>query len=205
MSTLGTWAGKNIVCVGDYGRGRKTYPAKLFTKDQEQKFYEYKDKNGENNLFEFLSGTGSERNLRIDEFEPLIPLLLRILNSKDYPRLSIEDQSNAARRVLSISHYYGTSEDSWILQNLNTKVFVRSEAIAIKPEYIHGPDIEFLGFGEVVLSRICWAPYSISHELQFPCTRTRNMHKGVWEGHAFDITTVGRHEEEVKLKREEAE
>lgn len=56
-----------------------------------------------------------------------------------------------------------------------------------------------------MLSRVCWAPYPISRELEFSYTKTKNIHKGVWAGHAFDITTVGRHEEEVKLKGGEAE
>ena len=43
----------------------------------------------------------------------------------------------------------------WILRNLTTQEYVRSDAIALKPEHIHGPNIKFLGFGEVVLSRIC--------------------------------------------------
>lgn len=87
MSTLGTWAGKNIVCVGDYHGGHREFPPHLFNKDQQQKFYDYKDDFGENNLFAFSSGHTSNRNLWIDDFEPLAPLLVQLIKSRDYSRL----------------------------------------------------------------------------------------------------------------------
>jgi hypothetical protein len=57
-------------------------------------------------------------------------------------------------RPRSDREFFPTNEP-WILRNLTNKQFVRAEAIALKPEFIHGPDIDILGFGEVVLSRVC--------------------------------------------------
>ncbi|RFU74581.1 f-box domain containing [Trichoderma arundinaceum] len=83
-------------------------------------------------------------------------------------------------------------DEPWILRNLTTKEFVRSEAIALKPEFIRGPNIEALGFGEVLLARICW---SSTPSPSFPTT---NICRGVWAGHRFDITTASSHRCETK-------
>lgn len=76
---------------------------------------------------------------------------------------------------------------------LDNERFVRSEAIALKPEFIHGPSIDVLGFGEVVMSRICWSTssYVSMHD-------TSNISRGVWAGHCFDITTLARHADEMQ-------
>ncbi|EXU96961.1 hypothetical protein X797_009878 [Metarhizium robertsii] len=83
---------------------------------------------------------------------------------------------------------YFPENESWILRNLTTKEFIRSEAIAIKPEYIHGPFIEYLGFHEVIVSRASWSTFSPT-AMADPTEITR----GVWAGHRFDITTLARH------------
>lgn len=84
-----------------------------------------------------------------------------------------------------VSDFY-PEDQPWILRNLTTREHVRSEAIAIKPEYIHGPNIDILGFGEVVLSRICWSTDE-------SCGMTTDISRGIWAGHRFDITTVDKH------------
>jgi hypothetical protein len=87
---------------------------------------------------------------------------------------------------------YFPQDQRWILRNLTTKQFVHSEAIALKPEFVHGPSISVLGFGEVVKSRICW---SIS---SFPSmSDTANISRGIWAGHHLDITTLARHRNET--------
>lgn len=83
------------------------------------------------------------------------------------------------------------SAQSWILRNLTTKEYVRSEAIAIKPEHIRGPFIDGIGFGEVVLSRICW-----SRDDHTGMAYQGKIRQGVWAGHKFDITTIGRHQKD---------
>ena len=88
-----------------------------------------------------------------------------------------------------LSDFY-PEDQPWILRNLTTQEYVRSEAIAIKPEYIHGPNIDVLGFGEVVWSRACW-----STETDCSMDYTNNLHRGLWAGHRFDITTLDRHKQ----------
>lgn len=83
-----------------------------------------------------------------------------------------------------IYHGYFPTDQPWILRNLTTKQFVRAEAIALKPEFIKGPHIIGLGFGEVLLSRICWT--SAALDIEGPTTLA--------EAYYFGITTLTRHE-----------
>lgn len=88
-----------------------------------------------------------------------------------------------------ITEFY-PEDRPWVLRNLTTLEYVRAEAVAIEPRHIHGPQIRRLGFGEVILSRICWSSAdSVSMQ-----SRNNNIHRGVWAGHRFDITTLERHE-----------
>jgi hypothetical protein len=61
-------------------------------------------------------------------------------------------------------------------------------------EFIKGPNIKILGFGHVILSRIHWSMSSDVGIVNY----TGDIHRGVWAGHRFDITTIGRHQEEMK-------
>jgi hypothetical protein len=51
-----------------------------------------------------------------------------------------------------------------------------------------------LGFGEVVLSRICWSSDPTIINMPY----NGKIHRGVWAGHCFGITTRARHEQDVK-------
>lgn len=73
----------------------------------------------------------------------------------------------------------------WVLRNLTTKEFVRAEAIALKPEYIKGPFIQYFGFGHVILSRTSWSS-SDSVGTRYE----GGLHRGVWAGHCFDIVPL---------------
>ena len=107
--------------------------------------------------------------------------------------MSDSDRSNIIETVRPEFSQFYPEDVPWILRNLTTREYVRSDAIALKPEYIHGPEIKFLGFGEVVLSRICW-----SSDSSISMAYNGNIHRGVWAGHCFDITTRARHEQDVK-------
>lgn len=84
------------------------------------------------------------------------------------------------------------TNEPWVLRNLTKKQFVRAEAVALKPEFIHGPDIDVIGFGEVLLTRICWSS-APAVGIEDPT----NICRGVWAGHRFDITTLARHQKET--------
>lgn len=89
-------------------------------------------------------------------------------------------------------------DQAWILRNLTTKEFVTSGGIALDEKFINGPFIRGIGFGEVVMSRTCWSSSdSISMAYR------GQIHRGVWAGHRFDITTRGRHDESTRDGEEE--
>lgn len=71
----------------------------------------------------------------------------------------------------------------WVLRNLTTHEFVRPSAVALSPDYIHGPFIELMGYGEVILIK--------TSRLRFEHTGiqvlTVDVNKGPWAGHRLDI------------------
>lgn len=82
----------------------------------------------------------------------------------------------------------------WILRNLTTGEFVRSEVFALKSRlaysttYTHGPRIEGVGFGDVVLMRCTWSSTSDSTGMPY----RRKIRRGIWAGHRLAITTLDR-------------
>lgn len=108
-----------------------------------------------------------------------------------------EPSDSSALRISQISDMYRYDakdlyppDRPWVLRNLTTKEYVRAEAIAISPEYIHGPEISYMGFGEVVLPRISW-----SAEADPEARHPANLRQGVWAGHRFEIITLDRHQQ----------
>ncbi|KAL7894799.1 hypothetical protein HDV64DRAFT_258513 [Trichoderma sp. TUCIM 5745] len=208
---LGRWAGENIVCVGDYVE-RGDFPPGLFSVEEandlrqktfEEPFDEDDDDDDDDydlppvfhpkepfTLYHFTSPTISdmEKRLNLWSMSSDIHLLCRERSIYDDAAFRL----TSSEMLITESTYF-PRDQPWILRNLTTKEYVRSEAIALRPEYIRGPDIDVLGFGEVVLSRICW---STSDSVSM--ADTSNISRGVWAGHRFDITTVARHRDETK-------
>ncbi|KAF2183369.1 hypothetical protein K469DRAFT_786049 [Zopfia rhizophila CBS 207.26] len=184
MSFLGPWAGENIVCVGQYIEAGD-YPPDMLTKNEEYELSQHQDENGRlMTLFDFTREYYEEIKGNVSI---LITLLGQLLDSEQYSRMSGFDRSQVMDTIWPKASKFYPSDQPWILRNLTIKEFVRSEPIALRPEYIHGPNIDFLGFSEVVLLRICWSTgSSISMEYD------GNIHRGVWAGHCFDITTLGK-------------
>lgn len=90
--------------------------------------------------------------------------------------------------------YPGDDSTEWVLRNLTTQEFVRAEDLALRPELVDGPIIGGVGFGEVVLARICWS--------SDPATGVwgdEELHRGVWAGDCLDIVT------EERFRMEEGE
>lgn len=122
-----------------------------------------------------------------------------------FHRCQARDKSNdpafqaRRREILVTESTYFPRDQPWILRNLTTKEFVRSEAVVIKPEYCKCAEAEdrvvgrVVGFGEVVMYRTCWSSYSSDVLLN----DTTFISREVWAGHRFDITTLARHEAEV--------
>jgi hypothetical protein len=195
MSQLGRWAGENIVAVGWF-RPDETgdNPPGLFSKKQEEKFVRNKRREVMPwNLNHFVYHHGDNELVDVHEILP-DTLTKPLLESRDVHAMMPVDMLQVYRTVLPrTANFYGGSDEKWILRNLTTKEFVRAEEVALKPDYVNGPEIKYLGFGEVVLSHICW-----SHMADPKVPQDPTIHRGTWAGHKFDITTVTRHQSETK-------
>ncbi|UKZ74037.1 hypothetical protein TrVFT333_001691 [Trichoderma virens FT-333] len=205
-SSRGLWAGENIVCVGENVEPGD-YPPGLFSEEELDELRErttdippYDEYNPDEvahpaepfTLYHFTFPSISDMDKDIDAKSESYRTLLNCRG-----RGSQEDpvfRQKWGDLVFEESTYF-PQDEPWILRNLTTKEFVRSEAIALKPEYIHGPNIDLLGFGEVIMSRISWSSSS-SISMNDPC----NISRGVWAGHRFDITTLAKHRHEDKVR-----
>ncbi|KAL7621873.1 hypothetical protein AAE478_007373 [Parahypoxylon ruwenzoriense] len=201
-SLLGRWAGKNIVCVGgDVEPG--DFPPGLFSEEEtelhprevETLIYDDYPEYGSDvrpfTLYHFTYPSISEIERETSVQHVSTGFYVDYLERKEFNTISMQSASSSDLCVEE-SDYLPTNQP-WILRNLTTKEFVRAESIALEPEDISGPNITYLGFGEVVMSRICWST-SPSVSMQ----DDTNISRGVWAGHKFDITTVARHEAETK-------
>ncbi|KAL1633269.1 hypothetical protein SLS58_011158 [Diplodia intermedia] len=188
MSHLGTWADERIVCVGN-GVPDADYPPAMYTDDERARYREQLD---EMNLWEFHEYEEFIHVGRVDVPDTFYRQLKRPDTASDLPQLGSYASCVLAEARPDLRSFYPVDQP-WILRNLTTKEYVRSEAIALKPEHIHGPHIDHIGFGEVVMSRICWTADGAEIGME-----PGNIRRGVWAGHRFDITTLARHNKETK-------
>ncbi|EFY85273.1 F-box domain containing protein [Metarhizium acridum CQMa 102] len=197
-SHFAPWAGQKIVYVGCNTKPND-YPPGLFSdaeiealsKEEIEVYDEYEQDYitmTPSNLFDFTTPGVSAMQGRIDI--ELKTIQYRLLSYK------LKASENAALTYLGVPAYiqcdhFLPRDQPWVLRNLTTKQFVRAEAIALKPEFIHGPEIKFFGFGHVVLLRICWSSSPVSG------VDPENIVRGIWAGHCFDITLLAKHQEET--------
>ncbi|KAK4153722.1 hypothetical protein C8A00DRAFT_43418 [Chaetomidium leptoderma] len=211
MSFLGRWAGESIVCVGEDVKPGD-YPPGLFSAEEldalqktradlwmpDDDHLEYVKCNESFTLFHFASPSVSVLEEVGDVSAEAWRMYCHCRDRAKHGDPALEAKLGgpaleATRsEIIATASTYTPQDQPWILRNLTTKEFVRSEAIAIKAEYVRGPNIAVLGFGEVVLSRICW-----STSPSIGMTDTTNISRGVWAGHCFDITTLARHEDDT--------
>ncbi|KAJ9305839.1 hypothetical protein DTO217A2_4582 [Paecilomyces variotii] len=182
MSLLGQWAGKRLMCIGDY---LEVGDEPSWFSDEDKRLLYPKNANGGD-----ISTTYS-----VKLFSGLVYQMRNHLERMNDPLLAKKEQwVNRLREIICppLKTFYPENQP-WVLRNLTTKEFVHAEAIALKKEHIHGPDIDFRGFGELVVSRICW-----SSDPSVSMKNTTRIHRGKWTGHRFDITTLARHELDMK-------
>ncbi|KAI1383388.1 uncharacterized protein F4822DRAFT_434509 [Hypoxylon trugodes] len=198
-SSMAPWAGKKIVASGiELEPG--DFPNALFSIDEAvtlvlSKFHSnldriqtmYVDPIGQLSLRELLTLFDF---FNLSDEQPIITCESKLESLKSVVRkrghtvphegLSTCFQANELTEFTEEDFY--PRNEPWILRNLTKREFVRSEAIALKPEYVRGPVIELVGFGEALLSRICW---SSNPDVA--------IDRGPWAGHRFDIITLSRH------------
>ena len=200
MACLGGWAGKSIVCVGgDVEAG--DYTPGLFTADEVEELnkktiWSHYDNFYHNpthlfTLADFNWSYVSRMDTSINMYTESLRLEREAWGGFQHP--ANHPLFSDMPADVDIESIYTPTDQTWVLRNLTTKEFVRPEAIALKPEFIRGPLIRGIGFGEVVMSRICWTtgPAAI-------VDGSIDISRGVWAGHCFNITTLASCEEEIK-------
>ena len=211
VSSFGLWPGKGIVCGGEELEPTDYPPNMLTQSDKDELQTGLKesetwddvetDEESDEESAEFVSSPINLYHLAETRYQPVkkwdrwqyyrvIGLLVHLGEWGRLPALPRSRISNDLHRIEELDSR--SKDQSWILRNLTTQEFVRSEAIAIKPEYIHGPDIDVLGFEEVLWSRICW---STEPDRSLNDKDSLLVRRGIWAGHRFDITTIDRNEQ----------
>lgn len=215
-SYLGRWAGENIVCVGE-GAEPGDFPPGLFSVEEANDLFQgtidvSNNSHGPDDrahpqvpltLHHFTLPNVSHidekaAGLEVESLNIFYECVSRSRHSDPKFRLpagyyAFPEFRMARSEICITDSTYLPHDELWILRNLTTKEFVRSEAIALRRDFIRGPNIDNLGFGEVIASRICWSTPSSA--------RTGDMadlYRGVWAGHRFDIVTISKHRDETK-------
>jgi hypothetical protein len=195
---LGPWAGQSVICLGDSLPPDAGLPEVLTEPEEEavrRVLCEYSKGHGRIELTNLRDFPG--RRDCCDDLGEYLRRELAYHMSGPEPYRNYMSMRWAVMNCVStpdLSRFYSQSEP-WILRNLTTKEYVRSEAIALKPEYIRGPYIDALGFGEVIISRICW-----STDSSVSTPYEGGLHRGIWAGHRFDIRTLASHEKLTKAE-----
>ncbi|KAG5982392.1 hypothetical protein E4U55_001986 [Claviceps digitariae] len=201
MANLGAWAGQQLIAVGDSVRVDDHPPDLFATKKAEHDLLSRRQD-------DYIGGAQSPtdggdkvtlydrivKNFRHEQLLVLPTLWLDLCSKWLQPRHLTEDTGvKAFRRMFSTTtdDFY-PPDQVWMLRNLTTNEYVRGDGLALEPQMTRGPFIRGIGFGIVLLSRILWSS-DPSVSLKEP---TGTIHRGVWAGHRFDITTTTRHEEE---------
>ncbi|KAI1659844.1 hypothetical protein F4813DRAFT_326381 [Daldinia decipiens] len=212
-ANLGSWAGEKIVCVGDWVKA-EDYPPGLFS-DAEILFFDQPEIRSALGIYSLSASEPNPVTLygfssRVMGCKQVLGtiwknarreiLLMRCSmglakHSLGFNTAKKHDFNTATKHDLKNfeEHCFYPRDQPWILRNLTTKEFIRSEAVALKLEFIQGPRIKGIGFAHVILSRICWSSVS-NDDIGDPTKFTR----GVWAGHRFDITQLSRHIETTR-------
>jgi hypothetical protein len=211
-SYLSPLANKAIICVGDYHTTKYLdYPENLLTDDEKAELeaglepgegecpIEYYSR-GPVNLYKLADA----RYSGFKDYDINSLFMCRSFRGKfDYRNRFIDlarsetlgfpkhERSQALALAAPECEKFYPRDREWVLRNLTTREFIRAFAIdAIIKGDVNGPETLALGFGRVVLSRICW---SSEPDTRIDC---EGVHRGVWAGHRFDITIADKLEKE---------
>ncbi|KAK2744136.1 hypothetical protein FQN57_004396 [Myotisia sp. PD_48] len=200
-SNLGPWSGESVICVGS-AVNRSDYPPNLFSDPQLANIFTPRSPNSGISLYTFSS--------RYCDCVPAMPELpvysnCGFLSSKafndEFFNLPLPLLSEMINILCPTMEDFYTPDKRWILRNLTTKETVNLSGIAIKQHFISGPHAFYMGFGDVLMNRVCWSSYD-AYDISTDPVKPR--HRGAWAGHRFEITTVDMHKEAVEKELREA-
>lgn len=185
VKSLAPWAGERIICASDRCDPRD-YPPGLLSPEEEAEVREL------NRVYDMESFSIDHTYKKVGG-----PSLSQKLQ-RWFQKYEAEHPMSAADRTEimmglkpEILEFY-PHDQQWILRNLTTKEYVRGEVIALKEEFIHGPQIDVFGFAEILIPRISWSSEPVR------IGRCPNISHGKWAGHRFDITPFAFHAQQVQ-------
>lgn len=194
---LGKWAGEHIVCVGDQ-IPPGDYPPGLFSAEEVERLnkevYVWKNHKGEDRtsprtLFNLTYPDGTlDKVGATANAEAARAYDACLLRCSRYPSIALRTK---LLWIYTDRPDFTPRQEDWILRNLTAKEFVTAEGIALDKKFIRGPFIFGIGFGDAVVARTLWTSNGTP---EFG----RQIGRGVWAGHRFDITTRSRHDESTK-------
>ena len=192
------WMGGRLVCMGKRTR-TKDLPGGMLRPEEHQHMLRSLDdprrryptgRLGEKYADLTLIDHIAWRTVSVITWRKQVSASLSELQESTMRRLPRED---AETLVDYLTPYYAPRDD-WVLYNKDTREYVRARAVA---ELCGQPDAEqpFLAtcavnLGDVLLSRICWSserPPNIT-----VAGRVHEVHRGVWAGNRFRISTMER-------------
>lgn len=160
------WAGDRLICIGDYARN-KDMPRNVLTRDE----WEHLD---EAKVTLFSHAFSAFRKPRGNNL---------LTSNRTHTGLS-PIEKRQFRALLRRSKSCAWDEDrirNWVLCNLTKREYVRQETVDAHKK-AHGKAAGFAGF---LLSRICW-----SSDPSVSMSYNGDIHRGVWAGDRFEITTI---------------
>ncbi|KAJ6488947.1 hypothetical protein C8R45DRAFT_1143231, partial [Mycena sanguinolenta] len=178
QATCNWWAGDRIICVGEYLQNNDI-PDHILTSEEKEEFtrlepvpdedddeFEYSERHYTLYSYRFRKLRYGHAEFSMGEFLIRLKLPYDVYDS-----------------LLSMVNFpYTTSQPTksamTILRNLSRHQYVRQSALARSKARSKA------GFGEIVLSRICW-----SSDPSASMGYKGDIHRGVWAGDRFDIVS----------------
>ncbi|KAK5991130.1 hypothetical protein PT974_09408 [Cladobotryum mycophilum] len=191
-SGIGQLAGKPLVCVGDKV-DKGDYPEGLFTTEEVEKLGTLTLSAHDNSqMVPFRLCDISHPDVGTLVWSPDLEadtrVLFRLCRKRGvFPNDPAFDK--LISQIIANNTWFYAVDQEWVLRNLTTKELVLVDRLT-DPSKICGPLSAGIGFREAIICRTCWSSRAC------PDIK-KNISRGVWAGHRFDIITVSRHVREV--------
>lgn len=182
VGSLAPWAGERIICISDHSDARDI-PATVLSASESAEV------TGLNRTHE-LQAFSTEKAWKQVGGPSLSQRLQKWF--EEYEAANPMCEADRAEVMMGLKpeilEFYPRDQE-WVLRNLTVKEVIRGGVIALKEEFIHGPQIDVLGFAEVLLLRISWSSEPVRSG------KSGDIARGKWAGHRFDITPLAIHNE----------
>lgn len=197
MDFMAPWAGHRLICMGEELSTLDDL-SYVLTADEEQELeqgldsrdYQEEDDVGWDwhvpvNLCKIV--TWRYRDAGVDDVPPYFD------NIRMLQRMIQHEMKQPV--TLNLPKYF-PNDQKWVLRNLTTNEFVRSEVVAGNSKQ-NGPFFEDIGFEHIVLSRIVLhQPLSVTFTYTWFLSSSKWAgYVRSWVGHCFEIITLDRHRE----------